>query len=274
MATECHPYDVLRIALIMSPRGHLNVLVFQTPEEVALNAAERFVVFAAQSVSERGWFSVVLAGGNTPRRLYELLATSVFRSRIEWARVHVFFGDERPVPPDHPDSNFRLANDALLSHVPIPVENVHRINGVGDPVENAQDYERELKKFFQGSESPRFDLVLLGMGNDGHTASLFPHTSALNEKDKWVVANWVDSLSSYRLTLTAPSINAAANVDFLVTGEDKASALARVLDGPCDARELPAQLIEPVTGELTWLVDIGAASKLSAVENSSGRTEA
>lgn len=250
--------------------AHPNVLVFQTPEEVALNAAGRFVTFAAGSVTETGRFSVALAGGSTPRRLYELLATPAFSRRIAWSKVHIFFGDERPVPHDHPDSNFRLAYDALLSQVPIPAENVHRIEGAGDAEGNAQDYERELKEFFQGTQRPGFDLVLLGKGKDGHTASLFPQSTALSEKDRWVVANWVDSLGTYRLTLTAPSINAAAHVDFLVTGEDKAPTLARVLDGPVDPDELPAQLIKPEAGELTWLVDVYAASKLNVLESSDG----
>jgi 6-phosphogluconolactonase len=240
------------------------LLVLETPEQVALAAAERFVEHARESISEHKLFSVALSGGNTPRHMYELLATEPCKTRVEWSRVHIFFGDERTVPPDHPDSNYRLAYEALISHVPIPPDNVHPINGVGDAVTNAHFYERELKLFFSGSEWPRFDLVLLGLGKDGHTASLFPGTSALSERRAWVVANWIEDLGTHRITLTAPAINAAANVEFLVTGADKAPALAAVLDGPRDPEHLPAQLIKPKSGSLIWLVDTQAASKPSS----------
>jgi 6-phosphogluconolactonase len=253
----------------MTSKLQPTILVFETPEEVALAAAERFVGHARESISDQGLFSVALSGGNTPRRMYELLATEPFKARVGWSRVHIFFGDERTVPPDHPDSNYRLAREALISHVAIPPNNVHPINGVGDAVINARLYESELKLFFSGAEWPRFDLVLLGLGKDGHTASLFPGTTALSEKRAWVVANWIEDFRAYRITLTAPAINAAVNVEFLVTGADKAPALAAVLDGPRDPERLPAQLIKPESGSLRWLLDAEAASKLSSTSVSS-----
>jgi 6-phosphogluconolactonase len=232
---------------------------------VALAAAERFVQHAQKSITDHKLFSVALSGGNTPRRMYELLATDPFKARVEWSVVHIFFGDERLVAPDHPDSNYRLAREALLSRVPIPQDRVHPINGVGDAVTNARIYEGELRSCFSGSEWPRFDLVLLGLGKDGHTASLFPGTNALAERRAWVVANWIEESRSDRITLTVPAINAAASVDFLVTGADKAQALAAVLEGPSDPEHLPAQLIKPESGLVTWLVDAQAASKLSSM---------
>jgi 6-phosphogluconolactonase len=197
--------------------------------------------------------------------MYELLATDPFKARVDWSVVHIFFGDERMVAPDHPDSNYRMTLEALLSHVPIPQDNVHPIKGVGDAVTDARIYEKELRSFFSGSEWPRFDLVLLGLGKDGHTASLFPGTNALVESGASVVANWIEDLDAFRITLTAPTINAATSVDFLVTGADKAQALAAVLEGPSDPEHLPAQLIKPESRSVTWLVDAQAASKLSSI---------
>ena len=239
------------------------ILVFETPEQVAVVAAERFVELAQKSIDDHKLFSVALSGGNTPRLMYELLAQEAFKERVDWSVIHTFFGDERMVPPDHPDSNYRLASEALLSHVPIPKDNVHPIKGIGDAVTNARVYEKELLTFF-GSEWPRFDSVLLGLGKDGHTASLFPGTFALSERRAWVVANWIEDFRTYRITLTVPAINSAANVDFLVTGADKAPALAAVLEGPSHPEHLPAQLIKPDSGSVTWLVDRQAASKLSS----------
>jgi 6-phosphogluconolactonase len=247
------------------------ILVFQSAEEVALAAAERFVEHARDSIHDHKEFSVALSGGSTPRRMYELLATDRFRARVEWSRVHIFFGDERMVHSKHPESNYRMAHEALISHVPIPPENVHPINGVGDATANAKLYEAELRQFFSGLQWPRFDLVLLGLGKDGHTASLFPKTTALGDTRAWVVANWVEDFQTYRITLTAPAINAAANVEFLVTGTDKAPALAAVLEGPADPEHLPAQLIKPESSSLRWLVDAQAASKLASVSVSSSQ---
>lgn len=235
-----------------------NVQIFDTPELLA-HAAARFFVTLAATASEQNLFSVALSGGQTPRRVYELLASDEFKHEIRWESVHIFFGDERPVAPVHAASNYAMARSALLSHVPIPKSNIHPIQGEGDPVANATNYERDLKAHFIGLPWPRFDLVLLGMGEDGHTASLFPGTAALQEEKAWVVANWTARLNEYRITLTVPAINAAANILFLVTGENKASRLKEVLSGPFQPERLPSQLIQPGNGSLTWMVDVAAA---------------
>jgi 6-phosphogluconolactonase len=249
------------------------LLVFETAEQLAVAAAERFVAHAQEAIVDHGLFSVSLAGGKTPKRMYEVLGTKSFRSRIDWSRIHIFFGDERCVPPDHPESNYRLADDRIISRVKIPPQNVHPINGDGDPIRNAQLYEDELRSFFPGRQWPRLDLVLLGMGEDGHTASLFPGTPALKEQRAWVFANWIDKLKAYRITLTVPAINGAANMMFLVVGVAKAATLARVLNetrDPDPVRDrLPAQLIKPESGSLNWLVDAQAASKLRPVSTES-----
>ena len=218
-------------------------------------------MLAAKSTAQHP-FSVALSGGNTPRRVYELLATEEFKNRINWEFVHIFFGDERTVPPGDPASNYGMVVATLISRLPIPSSNVHPISGVGDPHENAGSYQKELKSYFAGSAWPRFDLVLLGMGEDGHTASLFPGTAGIAEKTAWVMANWVEQLNEFRITLTAPAINAAAQIVFLVTGANKASRLAAVLNGPLQPELLPAQLIEPVKGELTWMIDQAAAARI------------
>jgi len=229
---------------------------------VARGAAERFVELGQAAIDARGCFSVGLAGGSTPKRTYELLASEAYREQLNWSKVHIFFGDERCVPPDHSESNYRMANEALISRVSIPPPNVHRINGLGDAVANASLYEDELRTFFNPASWPRFDLVLLGMGDDGHTASLFPGTKALAERQAWVAANWVEKFSTFRITLTAPAINHAANIVFLVSGTSKAERLSEVLRGARDPTKLPSQLIQPERGSLEWLVDKAAASQL------------
>ena len=229
---------------------------------MARGAAERFVELGQAAIDARGCFSVGLAGGSTPKRAYELLASEAYREQLNWSKVHIFFGDERCVPPDHSESNYRMANEALISRVSIPPPNVHRINGLGDAVANASLYEDELRTFFNAASWPRFDLVLLGMGDDGHTASLFPGTKALVEPRAWVVANWVEKFGTFRITLTAPAINHAANIAFLVTGATKAERLLEVLRGALDPEKLPSQLIQPLDGSLFWLVDKAAAGRL------------
>jgi 6-phosphogluconolactonase len=239
-----------------------SVFVFDTPEQVALAAAERFVEYDRAFHGELDRFSVALAGGNTPRRVYELLATERFKRRVEWAQVHLFFGDERCVPPDHPDSNYLMAYETLISKVPIPAKNVHRIIGEGNPNESARLYENQLKTFFAGTPWPRFDLVLLGMGADGHTASLFPGSDALKEKSKWVVTTKMEKLKQTRITLTIPVFNHAARVMFLVTGKEKAARLVEVLEKRSGRDPLPAQQIKPINGSLEWFIDKAAAAKL------------
>src|SRR3954465_1323547 len=238
------------------------VRVFDDAEEVARAAVELFARAASEAVAERGTFSVALSGGTTPRRVYELLAGDVYRESVPWSKVHVFFGDERAVPPDHSESNYRMASEALLSLVHVPSENVHRIEGLGDAAANASDYESVMRGFFGDAEWPRFDLIFLGMGDDGHTASLFPETSALGATRAWVASNWVEKLGAWRITLTAPAINAARRVVFLVTGASKAERLGEVLNGPHDPTRLPSQIIRPRDGSLSWYVDRAAAAKL------------
>jgi 6-phosphogluconolactonase len=201
----------------------------------------------------------VLAGGSTPETMYGILARD-YIDQIDWSKVYVFFGDERSVPPHHEDSNLKMASEVLLDHV--PVANVHRIRGELWPEEAAEAYEEELGTFFQTEDVPRFDLILLGIGADGHTASLFPWTTALEVHDRWVVANPVPRLNTTRITLTVPVINAARAVIFLVAGEDKAEALKETLEGDADPRVYPAKLIQPPGGP-EWMLDQSAASLLS-----------
>lgn len=240
-----------------------NLLVFDTPEQVAQAAAERFVDYSIASIGEHGSFATALAGGSTPRRAYELLAGAEYRDQVDWSRVHLFFGDERMVAPDSVESNYRMINEALMSRVALPSQNVHRINGETTPQESAESYEAELKSFFGTTDWPRFDLVFLGMGDDGHTASLFPGSDALKEKVRWVVATTHPQSQQARITLTLPVINRAARVTFLVTGEKKAAPLVHVLHGDAAKEELPARKIRPVNGILEWLVDRSAASQLT-----------
>jgi 6-phosphogluconolactonase len=248
----------------MSPTGLTEgahgVQVFDDAEAVARAAAELFARLSRESVEERGAFSVALSGGTTPRRVYELLAGEEFRDAVPWSKVHVFFGDERTVPADHAESNYRMASEALLSRVAIPTENVHRIEGLGDAAANASNYESVMRRFFGDSEWPRFDLVFLGMGDDGHTASLFPGTTALEESRAWVAANWVEKFGAWRITLTTPAVNAARRVVFLVTGASKSERLREVLNGARDPSRLPSQMIRPTDGALSWYVDRAAAN--------------
>jgi 6-phosphogluconolactonase len=237
----------------------VNVEVYENPETLAEAAAGGLAARAAEAIEERGRFTVVLAGGSTPKATYDILARD-YAGRIDWSKVHVFFGDERAVPPDDDDSNYKMAREALLDHV--PVASVHRMQGELPPDEAAEAYEEELRGFFGPDELPRFDLILLGIGGDGHTASLFPETSALEVHDRWVVANPVLKLETTRITLTVPVINASHAVYFLVAGEGKADALAHILGGDADPRAYPASLIQPQAGP-TWMLDTPAASGLT-----------
>ncbi len=225
-------------------------------------AAEHIVTAAAAAIAAHGRFSIGLSGGSTPRPLFERLAREPFSGQIDWENVHVFWGDERCVPPDHADSNFRMARETLLDHVPLPDDNVHRIKGERDPAQAAEEYEHTLRMFFSGAAWPRFDLLLQGLGDDGHTASLFPGTAALHDQSHWVAANYVPKFDAWRITLTAPAINAASEIMFLVAGANKAAALRAVLHGPHQPDTYPAQLIQPVGGTLIWLVDEAAAAHL------------
>jgi len=234
------------------------------PVELARTAAAELLSQARAAVQARGRFDLVLAGGSTPRALYALLADEPsLRADMPWSRTHFFWGDERHVPPGHPESNYRMAHEVMLARVPIPEANVHRIHGEQpDAMEAADAYEAMLREFYQlkDGQMPRFDLVLLGMGADGHTASLFPGTQALGEQKRLVAANWVEKLNTWRLTLTAPVLNNAVSVAFLIAGADKAESLRAVLQGEWQPEVLPAQLIRPTTGRLLWLLDEAAAS--------------
>ena len=237
----------------------MSVHVYSSSEELSRAAAREFAARAEEAIEERGRFAVVLAGGSTPETLYGILARD-YMDQIDWSRVYVFFGDERSVPPHHEDSNHKMASEVLLDHV--PVANVHRIRGELPPEAAAEAYEEELRTYFRTEDVPRFDLILLGIGADGHTASLFPETSAIEVHDRWVVANPVPRLGTTRITLTVPVINAALAVYFLVEGEDKAEALREVLEGDDDPRAYPAKLVQPPGGP-EWLIDQSAASLLS-----------
>ena len=236
-------------------------------DAIAKRAAQDFLQSATQAVSEKGSFTVALSGGSTPKALYSLLATdAALRSQLPWDKMYMYFGDERSVGPDHADSNFRMATETMLSKVPIKPEQVFRIKGeYKDTEKAAQEYEQVLRTSFKIADGqfPRFDLVFLGIGNEGHTASLFPGTKALHETKRLAARNWVGKLYTNRITLTAPVINSAARVVFMATGADKTLALKGILEGPHEPDQLPAQLIQPPNGKLVWLVDTVAGGMLS-----------
>jgi 6-phosphogluconolactonase len=244
----------------------VEIRTLTTPQELFAAAAEEVVRAANEAVAQRGRFAIALAGGSTPKSLYNLLATNA-RTALPWDRMFFFWGDERHVPPTDLDSNYRMAEEAMLSKIPVAAENVFRIKAE-NPVATAvaEDYEQTLRKFFQTEpgQFPSFDLILLGMGPDGHTASLFPGTAALREKSRLVVANWVEKLKASRITLTLPVLNAAHCVIFLVSGTDKASVLKAVLEEDVPAEQYPSKLVRPRHGKLIWLIDRAAASQLSS----------
>ena len=243
-----------------------DIRIVENAQALAHAAAREFASRAAAAVQAKGLFAVALSGGSTPKALYSLLADDTeLRQTVPWPHTHFFWGDERPVPPDHPDSNFRLAQTALLSRVPVPAANIHRIRGELAPQSAAVAYERTMVEFFQlrGKALPRFDLVLLGLGPEGHTASLFPGTRALREQKRLAIANWIGKLGTERITLTAPVFNNAACVIFLVSGAEKTVVFKSVIEGPYEPQQLPAQLIRPHAGELKWIVDAAAAGLIT-----------
>lgn len=242
-------------------------VVLPTPAALAGEAARRFVAAGRQAIADRGHFAVVLAGGSTPAGLYRLLAAPPYRDQVDWSRTYVYFGDERCVPPDHPDSNYRMARETLLDVAPIPAGNVFRMAGELSPDEAARRYAALLRRNFslRGGARPRFDLILLGMGDDGHTASLFPGMPALAEARRLVVGSDVPGYvrpAVSRVTLTYPVLNAARGVLFLVAGANKVAAVAAVLAGPEPPEPLPARRARPRQGRLTWLLDAAAAAGL------------
>ena len=236
-----------------------------TPQDLFQAAAEEVIRSATDAVAQRGRFTIALSGGSTPRNLYTLIAANA-SATLPWNQMFFFWGDERHVPRNSPDSNYRMAEESLLSKVPIPPANIFPVPAENpDAAEVAEIYEQTLQKFFAVApgEFPRFDLILLGMGPDGHTASLFPETAALQEKSRLVVANWVEKLGGSRITFTLPLLNSARCVAFLVSGTDKAAALHEVLEGNAPAEKYPSKLVQPREGKLIWFVDRAAASELS-----------
>jgi 6-phosphogluconolactonase len=239
------------------------LFIYDTPSELFEAAASEFVASALASVKSAGKFTVALSGGSTPKALYSLLAEKCAGS-LPWDKMYFFFGDERHVPPDNPESNYRMANEALLSRVPIPAGNIFRVPAEAkDAAKAAEGYEQSLKDFFhvQAAGFPRFDLILLGVGPDGHAASLFPGSAALAEKKRWVVSNWIEKFKTDRITFTYPVINNAACVMFLSAGADKASIVQQVLEN--QKAGFPSQAVRPVEGRLVWMIDREAAAQLT-----------
>jgi 6-phosphogluconolactonase len=246
--------------------GALEIRVFEDAEAVAGAAADEFLRRAVAKSGSGAPFSVALSGGSTPKRLFALLAREPYRTELPWESVHFFWGDERTVPPDHPDSNFGAAREILLSEIAVPEGNIHRIQGeLEEPARAAAAYEESLRRFFQlpAAGIPRFDLAFLGMGADGHTASLFPGSEALGEARRLVVAPWVERLGAHRITLTCPVLNNASCILFLVSGAEKAERLKAVVESEGRDPLYPAQLVRPTRGELYWYVDRAAAAALA-----------
>jgi 6-phosphogluconolactonase len=269
-------FDCQLMSTRMLQKSNAQIRVYRDAEELALKAARLFARLADQYVIGCGKFTVALSGGSTPRAMFSVLAAGPFLDTVPWSSIYFFWGDERCVPSDHPDSNYRMTDEALLSKVPVPRDNIFRIPAeLPDPEEAARSYAATLTRFFLAapganrtgtaplSSVPRFDLVFLGMGPDGHTASLFPHTTALQAGEQIAVANYVEKFKAHRITLTAATINNARNVVFVAAGEDKAETLKSVMEGSYQPELYPSQLIRPRNGTLLWLVDEKAAHLLS-----------
>jgi 6-phosphogluconolactonase len=237
------------------------VSIYPDYEKLSAAAANLFVECAQQAVDERSRFSVALSGGSTPKRVYELLASATYRDLIPWGAMHIFWGDERCVPMDDPRSNARMAWETLLEKVPVPARQIHPIDCSREPHNTARDYETILRNHFV-SNLPEFDLIFLGLGEDGHTASLFPGTAVVDETDRWVAEVFVHGQDYHRVTLTLPVINQARVVVFLVSGDRKAKILSQVIDEKSDREILPAQRVELQDGKLIWLADRAAASQI------------
>lgn len=248
----------------MPPTPEIRVLT--TPQELFAAAADEVIHATSEAVARCGRFTIALSGGSTPKALFNLLATNA-KTTLPWDKMFFFWGDERHVPPTDPDSNYRMADEAMLSKVPVPAGNVFRFAAENpDAAEVAAAYEKTLQKFFQlpAGGVPSFDMVLLGMGPDGHTASLFPGTAGVQERSRLVIANWVEKLKTHRLSFTLPVLNAARCVAFLVSGTDKATMVKTVLEGNAPAEQYPAKLVHPTEGELIWFLDRAAASALTS----------
>jgi 6-phosphogluconolactonase len=244
----------------------IDIRKLATPQELFAVAAEEVVQAAKHAVAARGRFTIALSGGSTPKSLFNLLATNA-KNVLPWESMFFFWGDERHVPPTDAESNYRMADEAMLSKVPVPAGNIFRVPAENpDAAAAAAAYEQTIQTFFalEPGKFPRFDLILLGMGPDGHTASLFPGTTGLQEKSRLVIANWVEKFKTHRITFTLPVLNAASDVTFLISGTDKAEALKAVLESNAPGEQYPSKLVRPSDGKLIWLIDRAAASGLSA----------
>lgn len=238
------------------------IQTYPTRDMMVEAVCDRTIVAMERAMLESGWCMWALSGGSTPRAVLERLAEEPYRSRIVWNRLHLFWGDERTVPPDHSDSNYKMAYDALIRHAPIPEANIHRIDGERDPEEAADEYSREIARLFD-SDLPRFDLIWLGMGDDGHTASLFPGTGATDVVDRQATAVYVPRLDTWRVSLTLPVLNAAREVHVLVAGPDKADMMRQVVECDDPTEGLPITMVRPSEGTMYWFVDESAAKKLT-----------
>src|SRR5215467_15322794 len=254
------------IPTITTTMTNREIRILSDANAIAQTAAAEFVEAAREAICLRDSFSVALAGGSTPRALYGLLLNNgPLRAIVPWKKIQFFFGDERHVPPHDTESNFRMASEAMLAKASVDPKQVHRIKGeIESAAEAAEEYEKDLRLSFrlEPGQLPRFDLVLLGMGPEGHTASLFPGTKALKEERRLVVSNWVGKLYTDRITLTPPVLSNAARVVFMAHGTEKAPALKAVLEGPYEPEQLPAQMIHTKQGKVMWLADSSAAAML------------
>lgn len=236
------------------------IRVFKTPEETLRALADYIVSQASLSISRSGRFDLALSGGSSPKKLYELLASPQYRSQVEWGKVYLFLGDERYVPADHGDSNYKMVKTSLVEPLGIRADHVFPVNTTLSPQESAADYEQTMRLHF--ANEVKFDLVLLGLGDNSHTASLFPHTQVLHERSALVKAEYIEEVKMNRITFTAPLINAAHAIAFLVYGAGKAEAVRHIIKDPLNIDEYPAQLIKPLQGELTWFLDEAAAARI------------
>jgi 6-phosphogluconolactonase len=254
----------------MSRRLNIKYYVEPDPAALARRAAQYFVEMVTEAAEANGRARIAISGGSTPKAAFRLMGDPAepWRSRMPWGKLDVYWVDERTVPPDDPESNYRMTREEMLDHVPLHPDQIHRMEGELEPEVAAARYESELRNSFrlEGAESPRFDLISLGMGDDGHTASLFPHTAAIHEMSRLVAANQVPQKDTWRVTLTWPVINHARSVFFLIAGSDKAAVLREVLTGPHDPERLPSQLIWPASGILTLFLDKAAAALLPATD--------
>lgn len=241
--------------------SRLDIHIEKTADALSRFVAERVAEILSRAIAEHENGSLVLSGGETPCGVYRILGSKPLSERLDWNCVHLFFGDERAVPPDHPDSNYGMIRRELIDRIPVPEENVHRIHGELSPQEATQKYADEIQWYFN-KEIPRFDCVLLGVGEDGHTASLFPGTEALNERESPVAASFVPRLGTWRVTLTFPVINNAREVIFIAEGERKAPILKKMIESPVPSLDLPATMVRPHNGVAHWMLDSAAASSI------------